>query len=66
MDDFHLVNRLLYKINALCVPENEIIQLIREAHTFIIVGYFRVGSIISYLQRYVYWIKMQEQVTKYV
>jgi len=65
LDDFHLQNGLLYHFNALCVHVGEIIGLIREAHTSNISGHYGVGKILYNLQRYVYWPKMQDQVTKY-
>jgi hypothetical protein len=32
-DDYHFHNGLLYKLDKLCVPKGERLQLIREAHT---------------------------------
>jgi hypothetical protein len=53
---------LLYKLDKLCVPKGEILQLIKEAHTSKVAGHFGVGKIVSNLQRYVYWPRMQEDV----
>jgi len=60
LDEFHLQNRLLYHFNALCVPVDERIGLIRESHTSNISRYFGVGKTLYNLQRYVYWPKMQD------
>eukprot|EP01018_Ginkgo_biloba_P008921 Gb_12464 [translate_table: standard] len=64
--DYHLKYGLLYKIGKLCIPQEGKIQLIREAHLSNIVGHFGVGKIVANLQRYVYWPKMQEQVSKFI
>jgi hypothetical protein len=65
-DDYHFQNGLLYKLDKLCVPKGERLQLIREAHTSKVAGHFGVGKIVSNLQRYVYWPRMQEDVAQYI
>jgi hypothetical protein len=35
---------LLYKLDKLCVPKGEILQLIREAHTSKVARHFGVGK----------------------
>jgi hypothetical protein len=60
--DYHLQNGLLYKLDKLCVPKGEILQLIREAHTSKVAGHFGVGKTVANLQRYVYCPRMQEDV----
>jgi hypothetical protein len=42
------------------------LQLIREAHTSKVAGHFGVGKIVSNLQRYVYWPRMQEDVAQFI
>ena len=66
MVDYHLQDRLLYKMDKLCVPKGERLQLIREAHTSKVAGNFGVEKIVANLQRYVYWPKMQEQVARFI
>jgi hypothetical protein len=39
---------------------------IREAHSSLIVGHFGVGKTMANLQRYCYWPKMNESVSRYV
>ena len=64
--NYHLQNGLLCKIDKLCVPKGERLHLIKEAHTFKVVGHFGVGKTIANLQRYVYCPKMQEYVAWYI
>jgi hypothetical protein len=61
--DYHLQNGLLYKLDKLCVPKGEQIQLIRETHTSKVVGHFGVGKTIVNLQWYLYWPIMQQDVS---
>ena len=66
MDDFHLQNGILYHFNALYVPRGERIEHMREVDTSKIVGYFAVWKTLYDLERYVYWSKTQDQVSKYI
>ena len=65
-EEYCVKEGLLYKLDKLCVLEGERLQLIREAHTSKIAGHFGVGKIVANLQRYVYWLKLQDQVAKYI
>jgi hypothetical protein len=65
-DDYHLRHGLLYKLDKLCVPKGERLQLIKEAHTSKVAGHFSVENTVSNLQRYVYWPKMKEYVAQYI
>lgn len=38
-DDYHLQNELLYRMEKLCVPKGERLQLIREDHTSKVVSH---------------------------
>ena len=58
--DYHLQDGLLYRLDKICVPKGERVQLIKKACTSKVAGNFVVGKIVSNLQRYVYWPKMQE------
>lgn len=64
--DYHLQDGLLYRLDKLCVPKGENLQLIREAHTSKVAGNFGVGKTVANLQRYVYWPKMKEQVARFI
>lgn len=59
MYDFYIKDGLIYKYNALCIPEGKRIQLIIEAHTLKIVEHFQFGKILENLQRYVYWLNIE-------
>jgi hypothetical protein len=39
---------------------------IREVHSSLIAGHFGVGKTVANLQRYCYWPKMNESVSRYV
>jgi hypothetical protein len=64
--DYHLHNNLLYHLGKLCIPQGERINIIREAHSSLIAGHFGVGKTVANLQRYCYWPKMNESVSRYV
>ena len=64
--DYHVHNKLLYHLGKLCIPKGERAHIIREAHTSLIVGHFGVGKTIAQLQRYCYWPRMIESVSKYI
>jgi hypothetical protein len=53
-------------MGKLCVPKEERVQLIREAHTSKVFIHFSVGKTVANLQRYVYWPKMQEEVSRFI
>jgi hypothetical protein len=54
----------LYHLGKLCIPKDERVNVIREAHTSIVSGHFGVGKAIAQLQRCCYWTQMN--VSKYV
>ena len=64
--DYHVHNKLLYHLGKLCIPKGERAHIIREAHTSLIAGHFGVGKIVAQLQRYCYWPRMTESVSKYI
>jgi hypothetical protein len=59
--DYHLQSMFLYK---LCVPKDEKLQRITEAHTSMVARHFGARKIVAKLQRYVYWPRMQEDVAR--
>jgi hypothetical protein len=63
--NYHLQNGLLYKLDKLCVPKGEILQLIKEAHTSKVAGHFGVGNMIANLHRYVY-LPIMQYVERYI
>jgi hypothetical protein len=64
--DYHVHDNILYHLGKLCIPQGERINIIREAHSSLIVGHFGVGKTMANLQRYRYWPKMNESVSRYV
>jgi len=52
--DYFINDKLLYHLGKLCIPQNERVNIIREAHTFLISGHFGVSKIVAQLQRYCY------------
>jgi hypothetical protein len=64
--NYHLQNGLLYKVDKLCVPKGERLQIIKEAYTSKVARHFGVGKTIANLQRYVYLPKMQVDVARYI
>jgi hypothetical protein len=64
--DYHVHDKLLYHLRKLCIPQGERVNIIREAHSSLIAGHFGVGKMVANLQRYCYWPKMNESVSRYV
>ena len=63
---WHVIYGLLYKLDKICVPKGERLQLIREDHISKVVRTFGVGKTISKFHRYVYWPKMQDEVYRLI
>jgi hypothetical protein len=64
--NYHIKDKLLYHLGKLCIPESERVHVIREAHTSLIAGHFGVDKTVAQLQRFCYWPRMHENVSKYV
>ena len=64
--DYHLKDQLLYHCGKLCIPQTERVKIIREAHTSLISGHFGVSKTVAQLQRFYYWPKMSETVSRYL
>jgi hypothetical protein len=63
----NIIYKMGYSTNwESCVYPKEENQLMREAHTSQIARHFGVRKTIANLQRYVYWPKMQEQISKFI
>jgi hypothetical protein len=63
---YHIHDKLLYHLGKLCIPRDERVHVIREAHTSLIFGHFGIGKTVARLQYYCYWSRMYETVSKYV
>jgi hypothetical protein len=59
--DYYVHDNLLYHLGKICIPRDERVNVIREAHTSLISGHFGVGKTIAQLQRYFYWPQMNRQ-----
>ena len=64
--EYYMHDSLLYHLVKLCIPRDERVNVIREAHTSLISGHFGVGNTFSQLQRYCYWPQMNENISKYI
>ena len=64
--DYHLHENLLYHLGKLCIPQGERVNIIREAHTSLIVGHFGLSKTVAHLQRYCYWPLMLESVSRFI
>ena len=64
--DYHVKDRILYHCGKLCIPQTERVRIIREARTSLIYGQFGVSKTVAQLQRFCYWPKMNETVSRYV
>lgn len=60
------ITSFFYHLRKLCIPQGEKVNVIREAHTSLIVGHFGVGKIVAQLYRYWNWPRMNEIVSNYV
>jgi len=65
-ENYHLQGKLLYHVNKLCIPEDERMRVIREAHISHILGNFGVGKTRAHLHRFCYWPQMRETISRYV
>ena len=64
--DYHVKDRFLYHCGKLCIPKTERVNIIREAHTSLISSHFGVSKTVAQLQRFCYWPKMSETVSRHV
>jgi len=64
--NYHIKDKHLYHLGDLFIPKSERVHVIREAHTSLIAGHFGVDKIVAQLQRFCYWPRMHENVSKYV
>jgi hypothetical protein len=64
--DYYMNDILLYHLGKLCIQRDERVSVIKEDHTYIIYGHFGVGNIVAQLQRYCYWPRMNETISRYI
>jgi hypothetical protein len=49
VENFYVQDKLLYHMDKLCIPINERVHVIREAHTSLVFGHFGVGKTMAHL-----------------
>jgi hypothetical protein len=64
--NFHIQDGLLCRLGYLCVPSRERAKLIWEAHYSRVAGHFGVEKIVAVLQKHFYWLKLRQDVDKYI
>ena len=64
--DYNMHNNLLYHLGKLCISMDERVNVIQKAHTSLISGHFRLNKMIAQLQRYLYWPRINDTVSKYI
>ena len=64
--NYHIDDKLLYNLGKICIPQSERVHVIREAHTSLISGHLRVGKIVAQLQKFCYWPRMKDPMSKNV
>ena len=64
--DYYIHDGLLQHLGKLCIPRDERVNVIREAHTSLISNHFGVGKTVAQLKRYFYWPQMNKKNSKYI
>jgi len=64
--NYHVHDNMLYHLGKLCVPKGERVNVTREAHTSLIAGHFSVSKTMENIQRYFYWLRMLESVSRFI
>jgi hypothetical protein len=59
VENFYVQDKLLYDMGKLCIPVNERVHVIREAHASLVSRHFGVGKTMTHLQRFFYWPQMK-------
>lgn len=64
--NFYLQDGLLSHLGHLCVPSSEHVKLIWASHYIQVARHFVVDRIVTMLQKYFYWSKLRQDVSKYI
>jgi hypothetical protein len=64
--DFHIQDRLLCHLGHICVSTRERAKMIWEAHYSQVEGHFCIEKTVVVLQKHFYWIKLRQDVRKYI
>jgi hypothetical protein len=66
VNNFHIQDRLFCRLGHIYVPSSERAKLIWESHYSQVVGHFDIEKIVAMLQKHFYWLKLQQEVSKYI
>jgi hypothetical protein len=66
VDNFHLQDGLLCLLGHIYVPSSERVKMIWEAHYSRVAGHFSVEKTVVMLQKHFYWLKLRQEVNKYI
>jgi hypothetical protein len=64
--NFHLRDRLLWRLGHICIQSRERAKLIWEAYYSRVTGHFGIEKIVAMLQKHFYWSKLRQEVNKYI
>lgn len=66
VDNYYLQGNLLYHLGKLCIPSDERVHVIKEAHSSLVSGYFEIEKTLCHSQRFFLWPHMKNIVTRFV
>jgi hypothetical protein len=66
VDNFHFQDGLLCRLGHICVPSSEREKMIWESHYSWVAGHFGVEKIVAMLHKHFYWLKLRQEVNKYI
>jgi len=64
--NFHPWDELLFHLGNICVPSSEHAKMILEVHYSQVARHFGVEKTMAVLQNYFYWMKLHQDVGKYI
>jgi hypothetical protein len=66
VNNFHLQDGFLCCLGHICVASNEQVKLIWETHYSRVERHFGIKSTVVMLHKHFYWLKLQQEVNKYI
>lgn len=66
VSNFHLYDAIICQLGHIYVLSSQCVKMIWEAHHSQIIGHFGVEKTMAVLQRYFYWLKLHQDVGKYI
>jgi hypothetical protein len=64
--NFHLQDRLLWRLGHICIQSREKAKLIWKAYYSQVTGHFGIEKIVAMLQKHFYWLKLQQEISNYI